>query len=156
MILIAGIGNIFIGDDGFGSEVARRIEQRPMTAAVRVVDFGIRALDFAFALLDGYDTVIIVDATQRGGEPGTIYLIDPDLNELDSNTGVEAHSLDPMRVLALARSMGAELKNIRIVGCEPESFGPSDEGRMGLSPVVTAAVDHAIEAIESLIQEALV
>ena len=61
-----------------------------------------------------------------------------------------------MRVLALARSMGAELKNIRIVGCEPESFGPSDEGRMGLSPVVTAAVDHAIEAIESLIQEALV
>src|SRR5262249_41478177 len=129
---------------------------RPTAAGVRVVDFGIRGLDLAFALLDDYDTIIIVDAARRGGVPGTIYLIDPDVNELDSNSTIEAHLLDPLRVLALAHSMGAELKNVRIVGCEPESFGPLDEGRMGLSPVVAAAVDRAIEAIESLIQEALV
>jgi hydrogenase maturation protease len=157
MILIAGIGNIFIGDDAFGSEVARRFAQRATAPNVRVVDFGIRGLDLAFALLDRSDVTIIVDATQRGGAPGTIYVIEPDLNELDAlPASVEAHSLDPMRVLALARSMGAQLKHVRIVGCEPESFGTAGEGRIGLSPAVAGAVDTAIEVIESLIQEALV
>jgi hydrogenase maturation protease len=124
---------------------------------VRVVDFGIRALDLAFALMDGNDATIIVDATQRGGTPGTIYVIEPDLNELDAvPASLEAHSLDPMRVLALARSMGAPLQHVRIVGCEPESFGTAGEGRVGLSPAVAGAVDYAIEVIELLLQEALV
>ena len=124
MILIAGIGNIFIGDDGFGSEVARRIGRRPTAAGVRVVDFGIRGLDLAFAPLDDYDTIIIVDAAQRGGVPGTIYLIDPDVNELDSNSTIEAHLLDPMRVLALAHSMGAALKMSASSAANPKVSDP--------------------------------
>ncbi|HYR91771.1 MAG TPA: hydrogenase maturation protease [Terriglobia bacterium] len=155
MILVAGIGNIFFGDDAFGSEVARRLWSRDLPEGVRVVDFGIRGIDLVYALLDGHDTVIIVDAAPRGGPPGTLYVIEPDLNQVEP-TGLEAHSMDLMRVLALARNMGAELHRVRIVGCEPESLGSQEEGRMGLSPPVNAALDEAIGIIESLIQEALV
>jgi hydrogenase maturation protease len=151
-ILVAGIGNIFLGDDGFGSEVARRLIQRPASPEVRVADFGIRGLDLAFTLVDGWDTTIIVDAMPRGGEPGSIYVIEPDLSTIDGDcVALEAHAMDPMRVLALARSMGAELKNILIVGCEPETFGPPDEGRLGLSPSVARAVEGALDVIESLV-----
>jgi len=155
MILVAGIGNIFLGDDGFGSEAARRMV-RFTSPDVRIVDFGIRTLDLAYALMDGYESVVIVDATQRGDPPGTVSVIEPDLSELDNVPAVmEAHAMDPIRVLALARSMGADLKNVRIVGCEPETFGP-DEGALGLSPSVAAAIDGAIEAIGSLITEQLI
>src|ERR1051326_1918008 len=112
-ILVAGIGNIFLGDDGFGSEVARRLMQRPASPELRAAYFGIRGLDLAFALVDGWDTTIIVDAMPRGGEPGSIYVVEPDLSTIDGDgVALEAHAMDPMRVLALARSMGAELKNI--------------------------------------------
>src|SRR5215831_10783853 len=154
MILVAGIGNIFMGDDAFGSEVTNRLGERPALPGVCVVDFGIRGLDLAFALLDEYDRTIIVDATVRGGEPGTVYVIDPDLSKLDDvATTLDTHSMDPFRALALARSMGAKLKNIRIVGCEPATFEPADEGQFGLSPNVAAAVDHAIDVIDSLVRE---
>ncbi len=152
MILIAGVGNIFMGDDAFGSEVTRRLAELPAWPGVCIVDFGIRGLDLAFALIDEYDATIIVDATLRGGEPGTIYVIDPDLSKLDDMaTALDAHSMDPLRALALARSMGANLKNIRIVGCEPATFEPVPEST--LSRNVAAAVEHAIAVIESLIQE---
>ena len=152
MILIAGVGNIFMGDDAFGSEVTRRLAERT-SLGVRVVDFGIRGLDLAFALMDEYEATIIVDATSRGGEPGTIYVIDPDLSKLDNMAAaLDTHSLDPLRALALARSMGAKLKNIRLVGCEPATFEPADEGSPGLSRNVAAAVDPAIDVINSLIQ----
>jgi hydrogenase maturation protease len=152
MILIAGVGNIFMGDDAFGSDVTRRLAERPAWPGVRIVDFGIRGLDLAFALMDEYDATIIVDATLRGGEPGTIYVIDPDLSKLDDMAAaLDAHSMDPLRALALARSMGAKLTNIRIVGCEPATFEPAAES--GLSRNVAAAVDRAIDVIESLIQE---
>jgi len=153
MILIAGVGNIFMGDDAFGNEVARRLAERPPSLGVRVVDFGIRGLDLAFALMDDYDATIIVDATSRGGEPGTIYVIEPVVSRLDEMAAaLDTHSMDPLRALALARSMGAKLKNIRIVGCEPETFEPGDQGQFGLSHKVAAAVDHAIDVINSLIQ----
>jgi hydrogenase maturation protease len=156
MILVAGIGNIFFGDDAFGSEVARRLACRPVPKHVHVADFGIRCLDLVYALLDGFDAVILIDATPRGGAPGTLYTIEPDLVELGStNAEMEAHSMDPMRVLAMAQSMGANLKNVRIVGCEPAKLEHED-GYIGLSPEVGAAVDEAIRIIESLIQEALV
>jgi hydrogenase maturation protease len=157
MILVAGVGNIFLGDDAFGCEVARRLLMQPVPEHVRIVDFGIRGLDLAYALLDGYDATLIIDAMPRGGVAGSVYVLEPDLTELSGDlAAVEAHAMDPVRVLAVARSMGAELCNIRIVGCEPESFGPSDEGRMGLSPPVAAAVEKAVEVVNSLIQEALV
>ncbi len=154
MILVAGIGNIFLGDDAFGSEVARRLAQLGNIPDVRIIDFGIRGLDLVYALMDGHDAVIIVDAVAQRGEPGTVYVIEPDFSELaDVPCTVEAHTMDPLQVLAFARSMGTDLKNIRIVGCEPETFGPENEGAMGLSQRVAAAVDPAIEAIKSLITE---
>jgi hydrogenase maturation protease len=154
MILIGGIGNIFLGDDAFGSEVARRLCERFAAPDVRIIDFGIRSLDLVYALLDNHDAVILVDAVSRGEKPGTVYVIEPDLDELDSvPAGIEAHTMDPFRVLAFARSMGAELKMIRIVGCEPETFGPDNEGRMGLSASVAAAIEPAMEAVESLLTE---
>jgi hydrogenase maturation protease len=154
VILVAGVGNIFLGDDAFGSEVARALLARPVCEGVRVVDYGIRGFDLMYALLDDYESVVIMDVVARGGLPGTLYVIEPDTDETESE--VDAHGMNPMRVLALGRSMGAKLEHVRIVGCEPESFGSPDEGRLGLSPRVRAAVGSAVEIVESLIQEALV
>lgn len=156
MILVAGIGNIFFGDDAFGSEVARRLALRPLPENVQVLDFGIRGLDLVYALLNGYDAVILIDATSRGGAPGTLYVIAPDLAEFGKTyVEMETHGMDPMRVLALAQSMGADVKNVRIVGCEPATIEP-DDGYIGLSPQVAPAVEEAIRIVESLIQEAFV
>jgi hydrogenase maturation protease len=162
MILVAGIGNIFLGDDAFGSEVARCMQQRRLPDNVVVKDFGIRAVDLLYSLMDNYDRVIIVDAAPRGGEPGSVYLIDPSpsgrrrCEPPGEGLSLDPHSMNPMRVLALARSMGAEIKNVRIVGCEPETSLPSDSETIGLSPRVSAAIPKAIELIESLVQEAVV
>src|SRR5262245_47670646 len=155
MILVAGIGNIFLGDDAFGSEVARCMLQRRLPNNVVVKDFGIRAVDLLYSLMDNYDRVIIVDAAPRGGEPGSIYVIEP-AEAPGEALSLDPHSMNPMRVLALARSMGAEIKNVRIVGCEPETPLPSDSETIGLSPRVSAAIPRAIELIESLVQEAVV
>lgn len=153
-VLVAGIGNIFHGDDAFGVEVAQRMLTRPKPADVAVVDFGIRGFDLAFALLDGYEINILVDAVQRGGPPGTLYVIEPDLDHLPS-AEPSGHAMDPIRVLRLAREMGGPTGKVLLVGCEPETFGPADEGQMGLSAVVTEAVDGAILRIEALVAEFL-
>jgi hydrogenase maturation protease len=157
-ILVAGIGNIFLGDDGFGSEVARRLIASPLPDGVRVVDFGIRGFDLAYALLDGYDVTIFIDATPRGGEPGTLYTIEPDLNELRELDAqqmmVETHGMNPMKVLSMVKTMGGEFKRILLVGCEPATLGP-EEGLMGLSPPVEAAVSEAVRVVESLVTDIL-
>ncbi len=157
-ILIAGIGNIFMGDDAFGSEVARRLLQRELPSEVRVVDFGIRGFDLVYALLDGYEVTIFVDATPRGEAPGTLYTIEPDLSELDDLNAQEAmiepHGMNPLKVLGMAKAMGGEFKRILLVGCEPEPLG-ADEERMGLSEPVRAAVEEAIRLVESLVAKIL-
>ena len=157
-ILIAGIGNIFLGDDGFGSEVARRLAGKTFPGEVRVVDFGIRGFDLAYALMDGPDVTIFIDATPRGREPGTIYTIEPDLSELNGLDGqqmmVETHGMNPMKVLSMVKIMGGEFKRILLVGCEPETLGP-EEGQLGLSQPVTAAVDEAVRVVESLVTDIL-
>ncbi len=155
-ILVAGIGNIFLGDDGFGVEVANRLSGRSFPEGVRVVDFGIRGFDLAYALMDAPDVTILVDACPRGGTPGSVYVIEPDLTDLDriQSAPVEGHSMNPMSVLRLANSMGGHLKRILLVGCEPEFLG-GEEGHMGLSGPVAAAVDEAVTTIESLIQRIL-
>ena len=157
-ILIAGIGNIFLGDDGFGSEVARRLAARPLPAQARVVDFGIRGFDLAYALMDGYDVTVFIDATPRGGEPGTIYTIEPDLSELRELDAremmVETHGMNPLKVLSMVKAMGGEFKRILLVGCEPATLGP-EEGQMGLSETVEAAVDEAVRVVESLVTDIL-
>jgi hydrogenase maturation protease len=157
-ILIAGIGNIFLGDDAFGSEVARALAMRELPRSVRVVDFGIRGFDLVYALLDGYDVTIFVDATPRGGEPGTLYTIEPDLSELDKLDAeaamVETHGMNPLKVLAMVKSMGGNFKRILLVGCEPAPL-LSEEGHMGLSEPVELAVVEAVELIESLVTKIL-
>jgi hydrogenase maturation protease len=156
-VLIAGIGNIFLGDDAFGVEVARRLANRKLPERVKLVDFGIRGFDLAYALLDGFDVTILVDACPRGGTPGTLYVIEPDLNvnrqesPEAGQTSVDAHSMNPMNVIRMAKSMGGELKRILLVGCEPLTLGP-EEGTMGLSEPVAAMVEEAANRIESLVE----
>jgi hydrogenase maturation protease len=157
-ILIAGIGNIFLGDDAFGSEVARRLMARALPDEALVVDFGIRGFDLAYALLDGYEVTIFVDATPRGAVPGTLYIIEPDLQELDNQDAdasmVETHGMNPLKVLGMVKSMGGEFKRILLVGCEPMPL-ESEDGQMGLSEPVQAAVDEAVEVVESLVAKIL-
>ena len=159
-ILVAGIGNIFLGDDAFGCEVARRLmtEGREWPEGVRIVDFGIRGFDLAYALLDGYDVTIFIDATPRGGAPGTLYTIEPDLRELDNidaqAMAVEPHGMNPLKVLGMVKSMGGEFKKILLVGCEPATLGP-EEGQMGLSDTVEASVGAAVKTVESLVTKIL-
>ncbi|HEY1784286.1 MAG TPA: hydrogenase maturation protease [Pirellulales bacterium] len=158
-VLIAGIGNIFMGDDAFGCEVAQRLSARPWPEGVRVVDFGIRGLDLAYALLDAPGATILVDAAGRGGEPGTVYVIQPDLAQLAAAapgaTMVDAHTMNPLAVLRMVQGLGGELTNITLVGCEPADLGPPDEGKMGLSEPVAAAVDQAVECVARLVSQIL-
>ncbi|HEV7521281.1 MAG TPA: hydrogenase maturation protease [Candidatus Angelobacter sp.] len=152
-ILIAGIGNIFLGDDGFGVEVVRRLAQCQLPADVRVVDFGIRGFDLTYALQDGYETTILVDACPHGEQPGTVYVLEPNLDAAGNGpeqSMVDAHSLNPMNVIRLAKAMNAPIKKMLLVGCEPETLG-GEEGAMGLSATVEAAVDVAVKQISSLI-----
>jgi hydrogenase maturation protease len=151
-ILVAGIGNIFLGDDGFGVEVATRLAEKQFPEGVRVVDFGIRGLDLAYALMDGPETTILIDACPRDAAPGTIYVMEPNLSAFDApgNVAVDAHAMNPASVLRMAKSMGAPLKRILLLGCEPATLGP-EEGQMGLSEVVEQAVGAAVRLTESLV-----
>lgn len=161
-ILIAGIGNIFLGDDGFGVEVAQRLMRSTYPPEVQVRDFGIRGVELAYTLLDGYDTLILIDATPRGGKPGTLYLIEPDLTRMDAEKGAEAgrvaldaHSMDPVKVLAFARTLGAIPGQVLLVGCEPTPCADGDEYTemyMGLSEPVQAAIDEAVRLVNSMIE----
>jgi hydrogenase maturation protease len=155
-ILVACIGNIFLGDDGFGVEAARRLLARPRREGVRVVDFGIRGFDLAYALQDGYETTILVDAYPHGQTPGTVSVVEPDLNRMDDSaaTFVQPHAMNPMNVLRMAKAMNGSLRRILLVGCEPQDLG-GDEGRMGLSPVVEAAIDRAVSEIERIVNRIL-
>jgi hydrogenase maturation protease len=156
-ILIAGIGNIFLGDDGFGVEVANRLANQSFPSGVRVADFGIRGFDLAYALMEGYESTILVDACPGEGQPGTLFVVEPDLKELNSGgtqPGIEPHAMNPVNVLHMAARMGGQLKRVLVLGCVPETLGP-EEGQMGLSGPVAAAVDEAIKLIESLVTRIL-
>jgi len=157
-ILIAGIGNIFLGDDAFGVEVAQRLMRRPQGDGVRIADFGIRGIDLVYALLEPWDVVVLIDAMPRNHPPGTLFLVEPQLEREHqmpmASLAVEAHSMNPAQVLRAAMAMGAPLKKVLIVGCEPQAASP-DEMAMGLSPAVSAAIDPAVNMVESLIARIL-
>jgi hydrogenase maturation protease len=150
-ILVAGIGNVFMGDDGFGVAVAGRLAQSMLPAGVDVEDYGIRGMDLAYALQD-YDVAIFIDALPRGNAPGTLYLIEP---ELDGNeAAIDTHGMDPVKVLALARHLGERLPRILVVGCEPAMvMRDDDELSTDLSEPVRAAIDEATRMVESLLDE---
>ncbi len=153
-VLIAGIGNIFLSDDGFGVEVAQRLLAEPFPDGVRVVDFGIRGLHLAYELGDGYDAAILIDAAPRGGQPGTIYVIEPDLSAMQPDTGAEsplldAHGMEPVAVLSLLKTLGGKIDRVLIIGCEPET---SEDG-IGLSEPVSRAVDEAVGVVRNLVAQ---
>ena len=154
-ILIAGIGNIFLGDDAFGVEVVRLLSRRTLPGEVLVKDFGIRGFDLAYTLLDPWHTVILVDALPRNEVPGTLFVLEPDLTGLGdpgaAGMDLNPHGMDPMRVLNLAVALGPIAARILVVGCEPRDFGDELEGRMGLSRQVQTAVDEASNLIEELV-----
>lgn len=150
-ILVAGIGNIFFGDDAFGIEVVNYLTQRQPPEHLQVVDFGIRGFDLAFALLEDYDAAILVDTAQRGGEPGELYVlkIDPDLVETEG-ASIQTHNVNPVEVLSLVRMLGGRPRQLYMVACEPATFGEDEGGCMGLSPQVRASVDDAVDLVKSL------
>ena len=141
-VLVAGIGNVFLGDDGFGVALAARVA----FAGVDVVDFGIRGLDLAYALAE-YDVAILLDATPRGGAPGTLYVIEPDLDGLPLD--VDAHAMDPVKVLALAKTLGGELPRTLVLGCEPQAA----EEFTDLSEPVRAALPAAEDLLAGLVND---
>jgi hydrogenase maturation protease len=153
-ILVAGVGNIFLGDDGFGVEVALALSKRQLPESVSVKDFGIRGFDLAYALLDPWDAVIIVDALPRGQTAGTLYVVEPDVaalpGALSQDTAINPHGMDPVRVLNLAASQGTISAQVLVLGCEPQDFGDELEGRMGLSSPVQAAVEEAANMVLEL------
>ncbi|MDQ6669863.1 MAG: hydrogenase maturation protease [Chloroflexota bacterium] len=154
-VLVAGVGNIFLGDDGFGVEVARRLGATSLPDGVKVADFGIRGVHLAYELCDGYDTAILIDAAPRGGQPGTIYVIDPGTHGgADGQTPpqaaalLDAHGMQPDAVLGLLSMLGGQVRQVYVVGCEPNSV----EERMGLSEPVERAVDEAVRAVRDLLE----
>jgi hydrogenase maturation protease len=147
-VLIAGIGNVFLGDDGFGVAVAKRLERELLPEGTRVVDFGIRGVHLAFDLLTPPDLLVLVDATSRRGEPGTLYVVDPEVDNDAEPTSPDAHSMDPRTVFMAVRQMGGTLPRTRIVGCEPADLS---EG-MCLSDPVQQAIEPAVEMIRRLIE----
>jgi len=154
-ILVAGVGNIFKGDDGFGVEVAQRLARRQLPPDVKVVDFGIRGIDLTYALLDGYRAAVVVDAMQRREVPGTVTIVEPerpsDETPAPEDLIISPHDLDPAKVFRLVRALGGSCERLLLVACEPATFGDEEEGLMGLSPPVAAAVDHAVAAVETLV-----
>ena len=154
-ILVAGIGNIFLGDDAFGVEVAQRLARRQLPDEVWVVDFGIRGLDLTYALLDGYETVLLVDAVPRGGPPGTLYILEPERDTTPGGVAIDGHSMDPVKVLRLVEAMGGRIERLLLIGCEPAQAADYEEMQPGLSEAVRASVDEAVRLIESLIARLL-
>jgi len=150
-ILVAGIGNIFFGDDAFGVEVIAALTRADLPENVDAVDFGIRGYDLAYAMMDGYGTTILVDITSKGQPPGTLYLmeLDPEGIAKQEQKMPDGHGLDPVQVLRLVHSLGGQITRLYLVGCEPAVLERED-GEFGLSEVVGAAVPEAVEMIKRL------
>jgi hydrogenase maturation protease len=145
-VLVAGVGNIFLGDDGFGPEVVRRLAARPLPPEVRVVDYGIRGMHLAYDLLDGVDLLVLVDAAPRGGQPGDVVVLEVGAEHLGDGD-FDAHGMEPTAMLASLGALGGRLPRTYVVGCEPADTA---EG-IGLSPPVQAAVDGAVRTVTGLV-----
>ena len=150
--LVAGVGNIFLGDDAFGSEVVRALAGTPVPDGVEISDFGIRGVHLAYQLLDGYDLLVLIDAAPRGNEPGTVALLEVELDEIEAAPTaerpiVDAHGMEPVSILSMLTPLGGRVSRVLVVGCEPESV---EEG-IGLSEVVAAAVPRAVELVLDIV-----
>lgn len=146
-ILIAGVGNIFLGDDGYGCEVIRRLQGQTFSEDVRIEDYGIRGTHLAFELMSGYEGAVLIDAMPKGGEPGSLYVIEPDLQ---SATGVaDAHGMDLQTVFGFMRTLDGVTPRVLIIGCEPASA----REEMGLSKLVEQAVGRTIPLVREVLEK---
>ncbi len=146
-ILVAGIGNIFLGDDGFGSEVIRNAEIPQDDRSVRVTDYGISGMHLAYDLLEEWDTLVLVDAVPSRGSPGTLHIFQADHESDSAATGFDGHSMDPAAVFASLRALGGNPPYTVVVGCEA---GSVEEG-IGLTEPVAKAVPRAARAVEEIV-----
>jgi hydrogenase maturation protease len=146
-ILVAGIGNMFLGDDGFGTEVVRHAAIPSDDPNVRVIDYGISGMHLAYDLLDKWDTLVLVDAIPSRGHPGTLHVFQADHETTSGTTGLDAHSMDPATVFASLRALGGSPPYTVVVGCEA---GSVEEG-IGLSEPVAKAVPRAVRAVEEIV-----
>ncbi len=153
-ILVAGIGNAFLGDDGFGGQVAQRLEKRDLPEGVLVLDFGTGGLDLAYEVMRGYDALVLVDISRQGEAPGTIYVMEPDPADVDGGIEdgavIDPHGMDPQTVLRFVKAVGGWPGKVVIVACEPSSVG---EVNWGLSKPVEDAVDRAVAVVLEQVQE---
>jgi hydrogenase maturation protease len=146
-ILVAGIGNIFLGDDGFGTEVVRHAGMPADDPNVRVTDYGISGMHLAYDLLDKWDTLVLVDAIPSRGHPGTLHVFQADHESVSGSTGLDAHGMDPATVFASLRALGGSPPYTVVVGCEA---GSVEEG-IGLTEPVAKAVPRAVRAVEEIV-----
>ncbi|MGW1737656.1 hydrogenase maturation protease [Nocardia sp. NPDC001965] len=148
-VLVAGIGNFFLGDDGFGSEVVRRLRCAD-EPRVRVVDYGIRGMHLAYDLLDDWAALVLVDAVPDRGTPGRVEVLRAETGDTAAG-GLDAHAMNPAAVFAGVRALGGTVPPTVIVGCQVESV---DE-RIGLSVPVANAVDAAAQAVQRVVADLL-
>jgi hydrogenase maturation protease len=147
-ILIAGIGNAWMRDDGFGGQVAKHLSERQLPAEVAVFDFGTGGLDLAYEVMRGYDALVLVDISRQGGEPGTLYVMEADEEDVDAGIEdgqvINPHGMDPQTVLRFVKTLGAWPGKVVVVACEPAVV---EEMGFGLSDEVASAVDRAVDVV---------
>jgi hydrogenase maturation protease len=153
-ILVAGVGNAWLRDDGFGGEVARRLAQRELPADVAVMDVGTGGLDLAYEVMRGYEALVILDVSRQGGDPGTLYVIEPEEasveGAIEDGEVINPHGMDPRTVLRFVKSVGAWPGRVIVIACEPAEV---EEVGLGLSQQVEEAVERAIELVVETIDE---
>jgi hydrogenase maturation protease len=147
-ILVAGVGNAWLRDDGFGGEVARRLSERELPGGVSVMDAGTGGLDLAYEVMRGYDALVILDVSKQGGEPGTLYVMEPDEDSvkggIEDGEVINPHGMDPQTVLRFVKSIGAWPGRVVVIACEPADV---EEMGWGLSDTVSEAVDRAVDLV---------
>ena len=153
-ILVAGVGNAWLQDDAFGGELARRLEARGVPSGVTVMDFGTGGLDLAYEVMRGYDALVILDASRQGGEPGTLYVLEPDIDDyapnIEDGETIDPHGMDPATVLRFVRATGGWPGKVVVIACEP---GEVDDVGLGLTPAVEAVMERALALVGETIEE---
>jgi hydrogenase maturation protease len=153
-ILVAGVGNAWLQDDAFGGECARRLEARGVPSGVTVMDFGTGGLDLAYEIMRGYDALVLLDASRQGGEPGTLYVLEPSMEELagpiEDGDVINPHGMDPQTVLRFVAAIGGFSGRVVVIGCEP---GEVDDVGVGLTPAIEGAVERALEVVSETLEE---
>jgi len=154
VILVAAVGNLWLGDDGFGGAVATRLRELGLPDDVAVADFGTGGLDLAYEVMRGYEALVLVDVSRQGGEPGTLYVmeVDPDSVEagIEDGAQIDPHGMDPQTVLRFVKATGGWPGQVVVIACEPEQV---EEVAIGLSPRVEAAVERAVDLVTATLEE---